>query len=178
MFIGPAQPHLNTNTHRTRYVITHKHDIRIYSGNIIKNTLHTRELKNHRTPQQPIFTETRLLKQPHTSQLITNHSPLNKDTNAKTSILTEQYNTWNKSTIIRKLLKMDVLTCETCWAVNGEIMKQVTSNWSIFIQHILCWITFNPPRKLCFFWDSVDKYSRDRQATGDIVAYANCMMVI
>jgi hypothetical protein len=28
---------------------------------------------------------------------------------------------------------MDVLTFETCWAVNSEI-KQVTSSWSIFIQ--------------------------------------------
>ena len=46
----------------------------------------------------------------------------------------EQYNTWNKSTISRKLLKMDVLTFEICWAVNGEIIKQVTSSWSIFIQ--------------------------------------------
>jgi hypothetical protein len=32
---------------------------------------------------------------------------------AKTSILTEQYNTLNKSAISRKLLKMDVLTFET-----------------------------------------------------------------
>ena len=46
----------------------------------------------------------------------------------------EIYNTWNKSTVSRKLLKMDVLTFETCWAVNGEIIKQVTSSWSIFIQ--------------------------------------------
>ena len=46
----------------------------------------------------------------------------------------EQYNTWNKSTISRKLLKMDVLTFETCWAANSEIIKQVTSSWSIFIQ--------------------------------------------
>ena len=46
----------------------------------------------------------------------------------------EQYNPWNKSTISRKLLKMDVLTFETCWAVNSEIIKQVTSRWSIFIQ--------------------------------------------
>ena len=29
---------------------------------------------------------------------------------------------------------MDVLTSETCWAVNSEIIKQVTSSWSIFIQ--------------------------------------------
>ena len=54
--------------------------------------------------------------------------------NAKTSILTEQYNTWNKSTICRKLQKMDVLTFKTCWTVNSEIIKQVTSSWSTFIQ--------------------------------------------
>ena len=29
---------------------------------------------------------------------------------------------------------MDVLTFETCWAANSEIIKQVTSSWSIFIQ--------------------------------------------
>ena len=34
----------------------------------------------------------------------------------------------------RKLLRMDVLTSETCWALNNEIIKQVTSCWSIFIQ--------------------------------------------
>ena len=33
---------------------------------------------------------------------------------------------------------MDVLTFETCWAVNSEIIKQVTSNWSIFI-HLFFW---------------------------------------
>ena len=32
-----------------------------------------------------------------------------------THIEPEQYNTWNKSTINRKFLKMDVLTFETCW---------------------------------------------------------------
>jgi len=46
----------------------------------------------------------------------------------------EKYNTWNKSTVGRELLKMDVLTFETCWAVNGELVKRVTSSWSIFIQ--------------------------------------------
>jgi len=51
-----------------------------------------------------------------------------------THIEPKQYNTWNKSTINRKLLKMDALTFETCWAVNSEIIKQVTSSWSIFIQ--------------------------------------------
>ena len=36
--------------------------------------------------------------------------------------------------ISRKFLKMDVLTFETCRTVNSEIIKQVTSSWSIFIQ--------------------------------------------
>jgi len=34
-----------------------------------------------------------------------------------THIVPEQYNPWNKFTISRKLLRMDVLTFETCWAV-------------------------------------------------------------
>jgi len=29
---------------------------------------------------------------------------------------------------------MDALTSETCWALNNEIIKQVTSSWSLFIQ--------------------------------------------
>jgi hypothetical protein len=29
---------------------------------------------------------------------------------------------------------MDVLTFETCWVVNSEIIKQVTPSWSVFIQ--------------------------------------------
>jgi len=36
--------------------------------------------------------------------------------------------------ISRKLLRTDVLTSETCWALNNEIKKQVTSSWSLFIQ--------------------------------------------
>ena len=52
-----------------------------------------------------------------------------------THIEPEQYNPWDKSTISRKLLKMDVLISETCWAVNSEII-QVTSSWCIFIQLI------------------------------------------
>ena len=36
--------------------------------------------------------------------------------------------------ISRKLLRIDVLTSETCWALNNEIIKQVTSSWSLFIQ--------------------------------------------
>ena len=51
-----------------------------------------------------------------------------------THIEPEQYNPWDKSTISRKLLKMNVVTLETCWALNTEIIKRVTSSWSIFIQ--------------------------------------------
>ena len=51
----------------------------------------------------------------------------------------EQYNTWNKSRINRKLLKMDVLTFETCWAVNSEIIKQVTSVGLSLFKYLLCW---------------------------------------
>ena len=36
--------------------------------------------------------------------------------------------------ISRKLLRMDVLTSETCWALYKEIIKQVTSSWSLFTQ--------------------------------------------
>jgi len=31
---------------------------------------------------------------------------------------------------------MDVLTSETCWALSKEIIKQVTSSWSLFTQLI------------------------------------------
>jgi hypothetical protein len=51
-----------------------------------------------------------------------------------THIEPEQYTPWNKSTISHKLLKMDVVTPEACWAVNSEIIKPVTSSWSIVIQ--------------------------------------------
>ena len=35
-------------------------------------------------------------------------------------------------------LWMAVLTSETCWALNTEIIKQVTSSWSLFIQIPVC----------------------------------------
>ena len=40
----------------------------------------------------------------------------------------------------RKLLRMDVLISETCWALNNEIIKQLTSSWSFFIQ-LSTWCT-------------------------------------
>jgi len=47
-----------------------------------------------------------------------------------------QSNTTHEITqqISRKLLRMDVLTSETCWTLNKEIIKQVTSIWSLFYQ--------------------------------------------
>jgi len=36
--------------------------------------------------------------------------------------------------IRHKLLRMNVLTSETCWALNNEIIKQGTSSWSLSIQ--------------------------------------------
>jgi len=54
-----------------------------------------------------------------------------------THIEPEQHNPWNNKTNSRKLLKMDVLTFETLWALNNEIIKQVTSSWSIFIQEFV-----------------------------------------
>jgi hypothetical protein len=51
-----------------------------------------------------------------------------------THIEPDKYNTWNKFTVSRKHLKIDVLIFETCWAVNGEIIKRMTSSWFIFIQ--------------------------------------------
>ena len=54
--------------------------------------------------------------------------------------LSLQNNTTREITqqISRKLLRVDVVTSETCWALNNEIIKQVTSSWPLFIQ--LGWI--------------------------------------
>ena len=46
---------------------------------------------------------------------------------------------------------MNVLIFETCWAVNSEIIKQVISSWSIFIQR--AFIIFSLPFIfLVLFW--------------------------
>jgi len=42
--------------------------------------------------------------------------------------------------ISRKLLRMDVLTSETCCALNKVIIKQVASSWSLFTQHELVYV--------------------------------------
>ena len=46
----------------------------------------------------------------------------------------EQYNPWNNSTNKSQAPELDVLTSEICWVLNNEIVKQVTSSWSLFIQ--------------------------------------------
>jgi len=86
--------------------------IRIYSGNIIKIYYTLRTLCNHKTPQQPIFAETHFLKQPHTSRLNT----LYKISALMQKSLSLQINATHEITqrISRKLLRMDVLTSETC----------------------------------------------------------------
>ena len=56
------------------------------------------------------------------------HQPLSLQNNT-THEITQQ--------ISRKLLRMDVLTSETCRALNNEIIKQVTSSWSLFIQELI-----------------------------------------
>jgi len=61
----------------------------------------------------------------HHSQTTTQHQHTSNQSNT-THEITQQ--------ISRKLLRMDVLTSETCWALNNEIIKQVTSSWSLFIQ--------------------------------------------
>ena len=38
---------------------------------------------------------------------------------------------------------MDVLTSETCWALNKEIIKQATSSWSLFTQLMNVNLYFN-----------------------------------
>ena len=39
---------------------------------------------------------------------------------------------------------MDVLISESCWTLNNEIIKQVTSSWSLFIQPLLFFLCFSP----------------------------------
>jgi len=74
-----------------------------------------------------------------------------------------QNNTTHEITqqIIRKLLRMDVLTSETCWAINNEILviKQVTSSWSQLFNYKAVRIS-NECHRLCFsFRYAILKYS-------------------
>jgi len=50
-----------------------------------------------------------------------------------------QSNTTHEITqqISRKLLRMDVVTSEICWALNNGLIKQVTSSWT-FVHYVYC----------------------------------------
>ena len=88
------------------------------------------------------------------------HTTQPNHTVTPTHIVPEQYNTWNKSTISRKLLKMAVLTFETCWAVNSEIINkwhQVDLSSFNLKELILKQPFFQTTRWLRMFWK---KYSR------------------
>ena len=63
------------------------------------------------------------------------------------------YNTWDKFTINRKLLKVDVLIFETCWAVNSGIIMQVTSSWSILTQQF-CLFFFCNNHTEFIYWNN------------------------
>ena len=70
--------------------------------------------------------------------------------------------------ISRKLLRMDVLTSETCWALNKEIIKQVTSSWSLFTQKKIFvyfepWIRFVPG--VLFWYLERPKLEADHKVT-------------
>jgi len=106
-----------------------------------------RTFYKHKTPQQPIFAETHFLKQPHTSWLNTPY----KISTLMQKPLSLQINATHEITqhISRKLLRMDVLTSETCSALSKKIIKQVKSSWSLFTQ-ILCPL-INPVHVICIF---------------------------
>ena len=52
----------------------------------------------------------------------------------------------DRSFCISKLLRMDVLTSEICWALNNEVIKQVTASWSLFIH--LIWYRSDKQKRL------------------------------
>ena len=58
---------------------------------------------------------------------------------------------------------MDVLTSETCWALNNEIIKQVTSSWSLFIH----WDIIGPSKtKTVRLVGHVERKGEKRNARG------------
>ena len=93
-----------------------------------------------------------------------------------------QSNTTHEITqqISRKLLKMDVLTFETCWAVNSETIKQVTSSWSIFIQlSVALYLSHNEfRREINLTWESYVNYLNIPQAVSHTCASANIVKEI
>ena len=51
-----------------------------------------------------------------------------------THIEPEQYNPWNNSTNKSQAPEDGCINIRKCWSLNNEIIKQVTSSWSLFIQ--------------------------------------------
>jgi len=56
---------------------------------------------------------------------------------------------------------MDVLTSETCCALNNEIIKQVTSSWSLFIQLVTLVAYFKHLRTRKIFLEKKQAISAD-----------------
>ena len=61
---------------------------------------------------------------------------------------------------------MDVLTSETCWALNNEIIKQVTSSWSLFTQLF----TWRPSH----IYDTALPTAAVREKENKVVRYSKC----
>ena len=100
---------------------------------------HRREYRWYRCSMQVVYRSEAVL-QPASGYHNTVRKPKR---NTKT---TNQSNTTHEITqqISRKHLTMDVLTSGKCSAVNNEIIKQVTSSWSLFIQHSMCHSPHSP----------------------------------
>jgi len=83
-----------------------------------------------------------------------------------------QSNTTHEITrqISRKLLRVDVLTSETCWALNNEIIKQVTSSWSLFIQ--LCVWKYEE-----WFWRGNSEVLRERTCSSAPLSTINPLWI-
>ena len=67
--------------------------------------------------------------------------------------------------VCRQLLRMDVLTSETCWALNNEIIKQVTSSCSLFIQLTCCLFNHFCSLRFIKFCIITNKKCRDRNSS-------------
>ena len=80
-----------------------------------------------------------------------------------------QNNTTHEIThqISRKLLRMDVLTSETCWAVNNEIIKQATSSWSLFIQ--LSCVKYELSLTIYKLHENASRYCNGRKISIDLL---------
>ena len=79
--------------------------------------------------------------------LLTDTTPPHPNHNVTpTHIEPDQYNPWNNSTKKSQAPEDGYINIETCWTLNKEIIKQVTSNWSLFTQLFLSLFLRNLPR--------------------------------